>query len=103
MKLRTLVVGCGAVAQRLYRKPLQLLEKRGVLTVTALVDPAAEHAQAMQPFFPKAAHHTDLGAALEAGADLTLILTPAHIHCVQTLQALAKKSHVLCEKPMANT
>ena len=35
--LRTTLVGCGAAAQRLYRKPLQKLQRQGILRVTGLV------------------------------------------------------------------
>ena len=44
MTVKTMVVGCGAVAQRLYRKPLQQLQKQRLLEVVALVDPAPGHA-----------------------------------------------------------
>jgi predicted dehydrogenase len=36
-------------------------------------------------------------------ADLTIISSPIHHHCVQTCEALAHGSHVLCEKPVAAT
>jgi predicted dehydrogenase len=102
--LRTTIVGCGAVAQRLYRRPLQRLEKRGVLRVAALVDPVREHADALGAFFPGATYSADLGDALARSApELTLILSPAHLHAGQAIQALQRGSHVLCEKPMAAT
>jgi predicted dehydrogenase len=102
MSLHSTVVGCGAVAQRLYRKPLQMLEKLGLLRVQALVDPVTGHSSALARYFPGARVHADLEAALQQSKpDLTLILTPAHLHCEQTLLALASNSHVLCEKPMA--
>lgn len=104
MILQTTIVGCGAVAQRLYRKPLQILEKAGMLRVAALVDPVHEHSSAMGHHFPKASVHSDLESALVCShTDLTLILTPAHLHCSQTIHALRRNSHVLCEKPMAGS
>src|SRR3984893_8001356 len=104
MILQTTIVGCGAVAQRLYRKPLQLLERRGLLHVAALVDPVPEHSSAMGQHFSRASVYTDIGSALAGShTDLTLILTPAHLHCSQTLHALQCNSHVLCEKPMAGS
>ena len=102
--LQTTIVGCGAVAQRLYRKPLQQLERRGVLRVSALVDPVREHAETLGAFFPRATYCADLAEALDASApELTLILSPAHLHGTQAIQALQHDSHVLCEKPMAAT
>jgi predicted dehydrogenase len=104
MSLRTTIVGCGAVAQRLYRKPLQQLEKRGLLRVTTLVDPVREHADTLGEFFPGANYCAGLGDALARSApELTLILSPAHLHASQAIQALQRDSHVLCEKPMAAT
>lgn len=104
MTLRTMIVGCGAVAQRLYRKPLQDLDKAGLVRVDALVDPVAQHANTFGVFFPRAAKYCDLDDAISAGqADLTLILSPAHLHSVQAVKVLHSGSHVLCEKPMAST
>ncbi len=102
--LNTVIVGCGAVAQRLYRKPLQRLEKQGILSVRALVDPVVVHAEALAAFFPRAHLYADLEQALTTSHPvLALILTPAHLHCAQTIMALKHHSHALCEKPMANT
>ena len=102
MTIHATVVGCGAVAQRLYRKPLQLLEKRGLLRVAALVDPVPEHAGALGAFFPRAKVHKRLQDALDGSTSaLTLILSPAHLHCSQAIEALQYDNHVLCEKPMA--
>jgi predicted dehydrogenase len=104
MSLQVTIVGCGAVAQRLYRKPLRELEGRGMLRVAGLVDPLADHAAALGAYFPKAGVYRNLDDALAASrTDLTLILSPAHLHCSQAIQALRHESHVLCEKPMAAT
>ena len=102
--LETVIVGCGAVAQRLYRKPLQRLEQAGTLRVSALVDPADSHAAALQAVFRGASIFRTLDDALNATRPaLTLILTPPHLHCTQVLKAFERGSHILCEKPMANT
>lgn len=42
------IVGCGAVAQLLYRNPLRRLERQQLVRVAALVDPAASHATTMR-------------------------------------------------------
>jgi predicted dehydrogenase len=99
-----MLVGCGAVAQKLYRNPLRKLERQGVLQVAALVDRHAVHARALQLSFPGAEFYEDLGRALEAGrSELALILSPAQYHAEQTVLALQHDHHVLCEKPMAST
>ncbi len=103
MTLHTTIVGCGAVAQRLYRKPLQQLAKQGILKIVSLVDPVAEHSEVLGAFFPGASRYRGLGEALSRSSDLTLILSPAHLHCEQAIEALGHGSHVLCEKPMATT
>jgi predicted dehydrogenase len=103
MSLQTTVAGCGAVAQRLYRKPLQQLERRGILRVAALVDPVTDHAETFGAFFPKATKYRQLDEALSAmPPELTLVLSPAHLHADQAVAAMKHRSHVLCEKPMAN-
>jgi len=102
MTIRTMLVGCGAVAQKLYRKPLQKLEQQGVLQVTALVDRHASHAGSLHTFFPHAVVYEDLRRALEGGqSDLSLILSPTQLHAEQSVLALRYNNHVLCEKPMA--
>jgi predicted dehydrogenase len=104
MSVRTIVVGCGAVAQRLYRKPLAQLAKQKLIDVVGLVDPAREHAAEMLPAFSGAKHYTTLDEACRAARpQLTLVLTPPHLHCAQTEMAFAHGSHVLCEKPMASS
>src|SRR3981081_1995458 len=89
-----MIVGCGAVAHRLYQK---------VPDVVALVDPVAGHAASLGGFFPGAARYRDLDHALTSSTpELTLVLSPAHLHCRQVVNVLRHGSHVLCEKPMAN-
>jgi predicted dehydrogenase len=104
MAINTTVVGCGAVAQKLYRKPLKKLEREGILQVVALVDSHAANARTLHEFFPSATVYEDLGQAIEGGrSNLTLILSPTPLHAEQTLFALRHNNHVLCEKPMAVT
>lgn len=101
--LRTTVVGCGAAAQILYRKPLRRLERQGLLRVCALVDTSEARARALGAFFPGASIASDLEASLERTAsELTLVLSPAHLHHRHSICALRRANHVLCEKPMAD-
>jgi predicted dehydrogenase len=58
----------------------------------------------MQSTFRRAQIHEDLEEALQKSAtELTLVLSPVHLHARHTVLALRHYSHVLCEKPMATT
>ena len=104
MALKVTVVGCGAVAQRLYRRPLQQLEKRDIVRVTGLVDTDRGRRDEMLAAFPHAVSSDDLEGTLSAaGSELALVLTPGHLHGIQTVAAVSHGHHVLCEKPMATT
>ena len=48
LPLYTTIVGCGAVAQRLYRKPLQQLERRGLLRVAAYLGALVLYAASLE-------------------------------------------------------
>ncbi len=92
------------MAQRLYRKPLEQLEKLNIVRVVGLVDNQLAHAEKMHHFFPKAEVFNDVAHALQAtDSELTLILSPIQHHGDQTILALRHGNHVLCEKPMAST
>jgi len=102
MTLPITIVGCGAVAQGLYRRPLQQLERRGMLRVVSLVDTNLDHARKLRRHFPLAAIASNLADALsDRKSQLTFILTPANVHARQSLVAFEFDNHVLCEKPMA--
>src|SRR5689334_8970016 len=99
MNVRTTIVGCGAVAQRLYLNPIRHLSTRGLLNVVAVVDPVTEHTRAMCRVLSTARPFGSLEDALShSPSDLTVILSPAHLHARHTLLALDSGSHVLCEK-----
>ena len=70
MVIKTTVVGCGAVAQRLYLQPLKELERQGILRVTQLVDRHLPHAETLRKAFPRAAVYDDLERALTSKESL---------------------------------
>jgi predicted dehydrogenase len=97
-----MIVGCGAVIQRIYKRPLEQLDKRGELRVVGLVDSNIRNAETVQTSFPGARVFGELASALTAlKTDLMIVSSPAAFHADHTLQALQNGSHVLCEKPLA--
>jgi predicted dehydrogenase len=104
MELRILIAGCGAVAQKLYRGPLQTLERRRLARIVGVVDYHATHAQSLRTAFPRAIVFDDLRSGLQkTSPHLTLVLTPAHLHAEHTQESFRYGSNVLCEKPMATS
>jgi UDP-N-acetylglucosamine 3-dehydrogenase len=104
MGLQVLIVGCGAVIHHIYKVPLQRLASQGELVVTGLVDPNAGNRAGIRDAFPGAREFACIEEALDAcPPQLTIVSTPATMHAEQTILALKKGSHVLCEKPMAST
>ena len=100
--LKTTLIGCGAVAQKLYLKPLQKLERLGLLQVAHLIDSHARHAETMKAAFSRAVVHEDLEKALALrDSELALVLTPTQFHHAHAILALRHGNHVLCEKPLA--
>ncbi len=98
-----LLIGCGAVSQQFYLPALRTLSAAGLLRVHALVDPNAKARALLAAAFPDA-QLADTLAAVNAPADsLAIIATPPRFHAPQTLEAVARGWHVLCEKPMAST
>jgi predicted dehydrogenase len=68
------------------------------------VDNQPDNGRAMQVSFPRAELFQDLEAALDRGdSDVTLVLSPMHLHASHAILALRHHNHVLCEKPMATT
>ena len=97
------VVLCGAGGfGEWYLSPLLAEGARQGFRFVAVVDPhpercgrLAELRAASIPVFP------DLESFYAASTcDLVILCSPIHLHCRQTCFALARGSHVLCEKPL---
>lgn len=95
---RVLVVGCGSIGQRHAR----LLAERPEIEVW-VCDTLPANLQAALAQAPGARPWTDYPAALAAGPDAVFVCTPNHLHRPLAEAALAAGSHVLCEKPLADT
>jgi predicted dehydrogenase len=97
LKPSIVVVGLGSIGRRHAR----LLKARGDLEVCAC-EPNEETARLAMDELGQLALYPTYGEALASGPDMVLIATPHHLHCEQTVQALAQDMHVLCEKPMSD-
>lgn len=96
------VIGCGAVVERLYRRPLRKLESKRLVRVVALVDRDAARAATLAREFPDARVFPTPGEAFRhAGVDLSIVTSPPGFHAEHAVAAFEHGSHVLCEKPLA--
>ncbi|MBC8008983.1 MAG: Gfo/Idh/MocA family oxidoreductase [Burkholderiales bacterium] len=104
--LPIILVGCGAVARQFYTPALRALAATGEVRVAAIVDPSADARALLHAAFPDAIpaadlDHLSLPNAYPAADTLAVIASPPRWHASQTLDALDRGWHVLCEKPMA--
>lgn len=98
------VIGCGAAAMMLYRKPLLRLQRMGLIRLVATADPSESRARNLADGFGSAAVFPEHMAAFEhTRPELTIVTSPAHLHAQHVVAALQGGSHVLCEKPMASS
>lgn len=97
LKRSIVVVGLGSIGRRHAR----LLKARGDLEVRACEPDEGTAGLAFEQF-GEIPLYTSYDEALASGPDMVLIATPHHLHCEQTVQALAENVHVLCEKPMSD-
>ena len=93
--IQWLVIGIGDIAKRRVIPAIQS-EPRSQLHSILTRDPAKARD------YPDAHIYTDLDDALSNRAvDAVYVATPVSLHAAQTIAALAKGKHVLCEKPAA--
>jgi predicted dehydrogenase len=95
--------GCGAVSQIYYGPALCVLERQGLIQVTALWDPDADSLDRLKKLFPLAAVARSAAAAAQHRSQLAIIASPPAFHAAQVVEALRAGMGVLCEKPMATT
>ncbi|NLO73725.1 MAG: Gfo/Idh/MocA family oxidoreductase [candidate division WS1 bacterium] len=69
--------------------------------VTAVCDLRADLAQAMAAAHPGAAAYTDYDVMVDKDLDVVVIATPVQSHVEQSVAALSRNRHVLCEVPAA--
>lgn len=99
--VRVAVVGAGAIVQLAH---LPLLAKLRGAQLVAVCDNDGAKARALAGRFGAGDVFTDIEELLELEAlDAVIIATPNHAHEPHVLSALARKKHVLCERPLALT
>lgn len=99
LKPRVVVIGMGSIGRRHAR----LLGGRGDLTVE-WCEPSQELLAGVAGEMPAPDRiHPDFDAMLATGPDMVVLATPHSLHAEQSIKALAAGTHVLCEKPMADS
>jgi predicted dehydrogenase len=97
--VRVAMVGAGAIAQLAH---LPTIDKLRGVELVAVCDNDAAKARALAGRFGAGNVFTDIEDLLELDdLDALIIATPNHAHEPHVLSALARKKHVLCERPLA--
>ena len=95
------LIGAGAISQVAH---LPVLSRMRGATLVALCDNDGPKARALADRFGVPDVFTDIDDLLDFDElDAVVIATPNHLHEPHVLAALAKKVHVLCERPLALT
>jgi predicted dehydrogenase len=96
---RVAVLGGGAIAQLAH---LPVLAKMRGVSLVALCDSDGAKARALADRFGVPDVFTDIDDLLELDElDAVVVATPNHLHEPHVLSVLARKLHVLCERPLA--
>jgi predicted dehydrogenase len=99
--VRIAVIGAGAISQLAH---LPVLSRMRGATLVGLCDNDVPKARALADRFGIPDVFEDIEDLLEFDhLDAVVIATPNHLHEPHVLAALAKKVHVLCERPLALT
>ena len=97
--VRLAVVGAGAIVQLAH---LPIIAKMRGAELVAVCDNDAAKARSLASRFGATDVFTDIEEVLELDElDAVIIATPNHAHEPHVLSALARKKHVLCERPVA--
>jgi UDP-N-acetylglucosamine 3-dehydrogenase len=97
-RLRTGVIGCGAIAQKGHI-PAILRSDKAELVAIADIDPELLEKTARR--FKVAKTFTDYQAMLEEKLDMVNVCVPSHLHSKVAIDALKRGINVLVEKPIA--
>ena len=93
--LRFAIVGCGKIAQR---HAEHINEKAALVAVCDLDKVKAD---ALATKYKAAAYYSVDDLFINSDFDVAVICTPNGLHAEQSVYALQKGMHVICEKPMA--
>jgi predicted dehydrogenase len=90
------LVGCGRIGAR----HAALIQRTGILVAVCDIDPAKPETAGVPPAIPRFTDYREMLDAMPE-TDVVVICTPNGLHASQSILALEKGFHVLCEKPMA--
>jgi predicted dehydrogenase len=97
---RALIVGCGAVFEKIYRPALERLERRGWIKVVAVVDPATDVGRSAASWFRGVHWYNDLADTPWSDFDVAFVLSPTDTHVQSVVSLVENGIEVLCEKPL---
>jgi predicted dehydrogenase len=101
---RVILIGCGAVSERLYMPSLRRLLAEGRIGSVILIDKSAERLALLRRHIPEADAFASISDVIDrVDGDIAIVALPHHLHSSVAIDLLKAGAHVLCEKPMACT
>lgn len=102
--IQVAVVGCGAAFRELHHPWLCLLERRGQIEVSALIDNDLKRAEFLCREYKNARAFSVLKEVFQSTSpQLTIVASPPGFHKDHCIEAMQAGCHVLCEKPLATS